>query len=664
MRKVIEFIKYIVLLFLLLLFSCHDKSSNNTLYNKLPNEKYDATCTYLNTDKNYSKSEYFSTFYNYYNLKIQQKKYVEAENALKIVTNKGILYLSFNDLLLKTTNEFLLLYKNKIPEINVGFAYNYIANYYIDKGENRKGIVYLNKITVLEPKNREDYDILGQAYYDLSYTHNSLGNQEIALKYSYKALECFEKINDDVGKAMVYDNLGNIYVYTKRFQEAEKNYNNAIKLYKKEKSWDNLFLTLHSKLTLFEANNDERFSVLADSTYHAFLKSKSTNNSIKSILTSFYVKKMVNEKKYDIAKKCLDNVKSIAVDNDSKSLLEDYSCALVYYEINANKGISDIETYKKAIPILIENENYPNLSTVYNLFKEDALRKKNYKAAFEYAIEEQKAVDKLANQEMKEKVIEVETKYKTNQKEKLLTLKQLQIKKKQNIITLLISSLIILVLGILGYSLLQSRKKLKQQQEIKNMFTKQLLENNEEQRKRIANDLHDGISHELLNLKTTTTDGFLNLNVKIDNIIDEIRQISRNLHPAMFDRVGLVFSVKQLVENIELKNQFMITTDLNYTNKLSPENELQLYRIIQESLNNIIKYAQSHAAKITINETEENIFLEIKDNGKGFNVEEKLNGKTAFGLHSIIERSIVIGGTATIKSSSNGTIVSVKIPLK
>jgi signal transduction histidine kinase len=192
-------------------------------------------------------------------------------------------------------------------------------------------------------------------------------------------------------------------------------------------------------------------------------------------------------------------------------------------------------------------------------------------------------------------------------------------------------------------------------------FTKQLLENTEVERKRIATDLHDSISHELLTLKSFFHQNIGLVDSKIDSIINDIRIISRNLHPVMFDKIGLIPNIEQLVERLQLQYDFLIITNMSYKNSLPSASELQLYRIIQEALNNIIKYAQAHAAKITIQEKTDAIWIEIKDNGRGFDVTKALNSGNAFGLHNIIERSRAIGGEASIKSSSEGTIINIEI---
>jgi signal transduction histidine kinase len=196
-------------------------------------------------------------------------------------------------------------------------------------------------------------------------------------------------------------------------------------------------------------------------------------------------------------------------------------------------------------------------------------------------------------------------------------------------------------------------------------FTKQLLESTEVERKRIATDLHDSISHELLNLKAIfKQEDFITINTKIDTIINDIRGISRNLHPVMFDKIGLEPNIEQLIERIQQQNDFMVSTDINYKGSLSSADELQIYRIIQEALTNIIKYAKAYAGKITMEENKGHIFIEIKDNGKGFNVKEALNSGKSFGLHNIIERSRVIGGEAKIQSTASGTIIHINIPQK
>lgn len=226
----------------------------------------------------------------------------------------------------------------------------------------------------------------------------------------------------------------------------------------------------------------------------------------------------------------------------------------------------------------------------------------------------------------------------------------------------MVVSLIGFLLAALAYYLWQRQKQLKQERQNSINFTQQLLETTEEERRRIASDLHDSVSHELMALKNTFHLEASVLNGKIDTIINDIRIISRNLHPVMFDKIGLQANIEALVERIQEQHNFMVSTEIGYSSSLKSADELQIYRIVQEALTNVIKYAQAHAAKITLLESTDKIQLQIRDNGQGFRVKEKLDSGKAFGLHNIIERSRVIGGDAKIQSSSQGTIINIDIP--
>ena len=216
--------------------------------------------------------------------------------------------------------------------------------------------------------------------------------------------------------------------------------------------------------------------------------------------------------------------------------------------------------------------------------------------------------------------------------------------------------------GFVAYFILWQRKKQLQLEKERNLhYTKQLLEKTEEERKRIAGDLHDSINYELLSLKKSDKQDPVMVNTKIDQIINDVRIISRNLHPVMFDKIGLEPNIEQLIERFQAQHNLMVSTEFDYQGSLSSEAELQLYRIIQEALTNIIKYAKAHAAKITLTESAEKIHLQIRDNGVGFDVAKTLSSTQAFGLHNIIERSRIIGGTTQLHSSSEGSVIDIEI---
>jgi signal transduction histidine kinase len=192
-------------------------------------------------------------------------------------------------------------------------------------------------------------------------------------------------------------------------------------------------------------------------------------------------------------------------------------------------------------------------------------------------------------------------------------------------------------------------------------FTKQLFQNTEDERQRIAQDLHDGVGQDLILLKksiipnTTVTDG------KINDILNQIRSISRDLHPVVLDKIGLKHTIEQYAERLMENEQLLVSTDINYDKQLSPAGELHLYRIIQEALNNTMKHAHAHAAKVSIAPVGNFLEVKIIDNGRGFDLQQMLQSKNSFGLHSILERSKMLGTVAKINSSKSGTTIEMMI---
>lgn len=352
-----------------------------------------------------------------------------------------------------------------------------------------------------------------------------------------------------------------------------------------------------------------------------------------------------------------DAIKSIKIDN-SEDLPVIYGKQIQLFLAQKKDSIA-FSIYKKALASADSSGIFK-----YKIYMIDVLRhsfrdRNDYKEVYRLS----KIGDSLKSIYNKEehinKLAELEVKYQTKQKEQALISSRNKQMADERLIAFLISTLVVLLLTIFLVYLLRRQSKAIRERKLHQQFTAQLFEKTEEERKRIAVDLHDGISHDLLQMKESSTSQ--ETSNQIEYIINEIRNISRNLHPAMFERVGLQLSLEQLVERIEQQHDFLISLEMEYEKIFPSSIELQIYRIIQEALNNVLKHAHAHAAYISLKMIDDGLQITIKDNGVGFSVTEKLNSASSFGIHNIIERAEAIGGKAQFESSAQGTIITIKI---
>ena len=223
-------------------------------------------------------------------------------------------------------------------------------------------------------------------------------------------------------------------------------------------------------------------------------------------------------------------------------------------------------------------------------------------------------------------------------------------------------------------------KQLKTERQKREEFSKRLIQSQEEERKRIASELHDSIGQNLLIIKNYASIGkksedyeagkkqFDEISNNAASAIDEVRRIAYNLHPYHLERLGLTNAILSIIDNAELSSQinFDIKSD-NVDNILIKETEINLFRIIQECINNIIKHSRAEKAEITIAKKEFEIVIDIRDNGIGFSQSGEVSAADyakGFGLENLKKRINLIKGDFKINSEpGKGTRIFIKVPI-
>ncbi|MGL4582292.1 MAG: sensor histidine kinase [Flavobacterium sp.] len=281
------------------------------------------------------------------------------------------------------------------------------------------------------------------------------------------------------------------------------------------------------------------------------------------------------------------------------------------------------------------------------------------------------------------KLSQLETKQKNND---LLTYKSI-VAYKDKLNTFYVASIIFFVLLVLLllYAYRQRLKTMKQQDALHLLAIEQekqnsnistltaLLQGQEQERGRLARDLHDGLGGLLSGTKLHLTqlndkvDGQAKIGLdksidQIDGAVAELRKVAHNLMPDLLVNYGLKealdeFAIRMSNETLDIHIEF-----LSYTNSLLQEQQLLVYRIIQELVNNAIKHAAASQIIIQLVEEDQDIVVTVEDDGKGFDI-NKLNLKKSAGFHNIQSRIQFLKGTLAVHSEEQvGTSIEFKFP--
>ena len=218
----------------------------------------------------------------------------------------------------------------------------------------------------------------------------------------------------------------------------------------------------------------------------------------------------------------------------------------------------------------------------------------------------------------------------------------------------------LLIAGILIWMLRQAQLR-KQLQE---NFSQNLMQSQEEERARIAKDLHDSVGQQLTLIKRRLQEkGDDAISELTHKTLEDVRHISRNLYPAILKQLGLSGSIEQLLYDVDEQTDLFVSVDIDDVDDLFDEKAaLHIYRFIQENVSNVMKHAFAKAVSVTLQQEEKTIRLTIKDNGKGFDVLEKQKNNS-LGLKTLNERIRILEGTLTIDSNKEtGTLTTALIP--
>ncbi|UKN01473.1 histidine kinase [Paracrocinitomix mangrovi] len=342
-----------------------------------------------------------------------------------------------------------------------------------------------------------------------------------------------------------------------------------------------------------------------------------------------------------------------------------------------------IEKYDEALQMLDSAEAYSKYATysevmppLYHLTYRVYEEKGDYKNAFEaykLKVAVQDSINELGNDKL---LAELQFKYDDEKKERIRSIEKnqlkLQIKQgqvdmakfQQNVVIIISVFLLVIFFIVIMYF------RLKQKSD--NLFSFTIANKLEEERGRIARDLHDGLGQSMIvlknkfnNLKDVDEEQAELLNTNFSEVIEEVRSISRSLIPPELRRLGLMKAVLNMLGEIEKSTGMIVTTEIDVLEKLDFEEHqsIRIYRIIQELVTNTVKHANATSIKLEAFKVSKELILLYQDNGDGLDMEKWRSAENSVGFKSIQQRLKYLNGNIKVEKPKVGFKVEIIIPL-
>lgn len=497
--------------------------------------------------------------------------------------------------------------------------------------------------------------------------YNGLGNiydtrqmKDEALKYYLKGLKIAEKSKKKYHQAMLLNNIGLVKFNNQQVQEAEKDFTEALNIIEGMNE-DRLALNLNNNLGLVNKElGDFKQSIkyYQNTVINAKKLGFPQGRGVALLnLSDSYLR----NKEFDLANNIVDS--ALVLLRSFKQW--DYIGMSYLIKASILRQTNKLPTAKIYIDSIFKlHQTFPNSSNVTAAHEELAKiyeQEGNYKLAFYHSERFHELSDSLSDISNKDNLAQlqviygkekVETELENEKNKNILLSKENELKQTRIQAIIAISSFIL----IIGFGIMYIRHVILTRKQQKD-FTQKLIENIDEERSRISKDLHDDIGQSLSIIKSKInlynsgkTNNLSGLDTEVGTVIEQTRNISHFLHPSFVAKLGLERSLVSLTEKTQESTGIVCSLYIkNELKNLTKETETQIYRILQECINNTIKHANATALKISIKENTSELIIKYQDNGVG--IEETNSTPEGIGLLTIRERAIKINGKITVSSS-------------
>jgi two-component system, NarL family, sensor kinase len=587
---------------------------------------------------------------------------------------------SFNpDSAIIVANNNLQMAQQDNYEHGEGTALLCIAYAHITKAQYQLSYDYTLKAKLIAEKTKND-SLLGYCFLAHGVYYYNTSNYDKAIESALQAIKIFEIKKMAVGIIKSRVMMSGVYQLKNDLPRAEELLQENISLFseiKEAKIKVNILHTLANVYGMQEKYTealaiDKQGIELCGTEDMLFFQSQFYDNMANCYMYS---------QRYDEAKKYF--IKSLLIDSSfgNKKQLSDTYLNMGNLALMQKKYAEAKSNLLHSIT-LAENVGYKQGKYQALLLLSDAYKQNNEaNAAMDALSKAYKVKDSVINEKSENKIAELETVYQSEKKETQLKLQKAELTKKNFLLWGAAAVLLLLISsGFSFYRKKQVQNKLQLQAEVmhqQDIATKGIITAEENERKRIAADLHDGVGQMMsaakMNLSAFENElpfkdeqqkrSFETIISLVDESCKEIRSVSHQMMPNALLKSGLASAIKEFIDKIDTRVLKINLHTEGLNDRLESNVETVLYRVIQECVNNVIKHSGANTLDISLIKDNDGIAATIEDNGKGFNAsaKEKFEG---IGLKNITSRVEFLKGTVDFDSSpGNGTLVAIHVPV-
>jgi signal transduction histidine kinase len=558
-------------------------------------------------------------------------------------------------------------------------VYNTLATVYEAKSELDSALYFHNKSLVLRIKENDSIGI-ADSYNNFGIIYDERGEYLKSLNSYFKALNIYEKVDAPFDRlCLVYVNIGIVYKKQKEYKKSLNFYKKAIGTYKKNN---------HRVGEIITTSNISSIYLELEDFETAIKYSEVAAEGLKEIGYSRYIAYMKHN--MAIAKTGLKNYADAVnlyleiIDEFEKT---DNKFELADAKINLAKNYNQTNKLNKArkqllnvLKIIRKNEFKEKELQALSLLSKISFKQCRYKDAYNYLKIYDTKKDSVFEKDKIKSILELETKYQTEKKEKEL-LKTRTEKAETELALSNTKNWIYILLVILTFSggiffTTNQRNKRKTQEQItkqRELGLQAIINAQEEERSKIARELHDGVVQQIGSVILKSRHLFTKQNLignkesqevleSLENSNQDLRNISHQMMPRALKELGIIPALNDLLEgSLTLSNIKYHIEQFNINERLPEKIEITIYRVTQELITNILKHSKATEVSVQLINSNNSIILIVEDNGVGFS---KTKTNKGIGLLNISSRLDMVKGSVNFEPSpKSGTLVTVKIPL-